>query len=144
MENETDPSKLTTDALMREIANLKELMETRMDERNRAVDLRFDLTENRRTELKDDTKAAVDAALSAAKEAVAKTETTTNAQLGQLQNLVDTKIEELRRTAGVLESRVGTIEATKRGSTQERTGIYALAGFVLVILSIAAIIASKI
>lgn len=139
----SDPTKLTTDALMREIANLREFIEARQEERNRAIDLQFGLIESRRIELKTDTKAAIDAAFAAAEKAVAKTETTTTKQLEQLQDLVNTKIDELRRINDALEKRVNTIEAVKRGSTQERTGIYALAGFVLVVLSIAAIVASK-
>src|SRR5687768_9854890 len=84
-----DPTVLTTEALHREVGALRELMEARIGALNLLVESRVQseigrheekfakvsqqlaLVEQQRVEQKADTKAAVDAALTAQKEAVA-------------------------------------------------------------------------
>lgn len=169
-----DPSILTTDALQREVAiiddkfkdqaqvrerehaSLQELFEAKLQgagnitsEKFTSVETQFDLIERQRVEQKKDTKDAVDAALSAAKEAVkeqttasersiAKSETATTKQLEQLTATfstailgVTTSINDLKdsnnNTFGDLKDRIGKVEtavsnlaATKAGINENR------------------------
>lgn len=189
-----DPTTLTTAALYREIASLRDLFEQKLasvEEQRLAVrelvirqtdmltrenvqartslrDLlmeridgldaivveKFLAAERLRVEQKKDTKDAVDAALSAAKEAVkeqttasglsiSKSETATREQLKQQQETFTTSIEGLRRSIDELKDRevedirilrqsisdVSSIAngygQQKVGATADRTGLYA-------------------
>ena len=71
-----DPTVLTTQALYREVSSLRELIELRiedlsglLDEKFLRTEQQFELVERQRVEQKNDTKNAVDAALTAQKEA---------------------------------------------------------------------------
>lgn len=126
-----DPSKLTTDALHREIAHLGELFTERLkgivetrDEKFRGVAQELALVERQRVEQKSDTKTAVDAALAAQKEAVreqtiaseraiAKSEAGTSEQLKQLGTNFNTSLEGSRESLGDLKERLGRMEAIK-------------------------------
>jgi hypothetical protein len=191
-----DPTVLTTAALYREVAAVRELFTQRVDaltsERDRAtaaavlrmetlnrermeqlvalrellegqiaglealVNEKFLAAERLRVEQKKDTKDAVDAALSAAKEAVkeqttasglsiSKSETATREQLKQQQETFTTSIEGLRRSIDELKDRevddirilrqsISDVSSVangygqqKVGATADRTSLYATA-----------------
>jgi hypothetical protein len=117
-----DPTTLTTEAVNaarqhtdREIRHLREL-----------VDNQFALIERQRVEQKQDTKAAVDAALAAAKEAVKeqtaasqlstnKSETSFTEQLKQQNVTFSTANAGLMREIGDVKERVGKVENLRQG-----------------------------
>jgi hypothetical protein len=123
-----DPTLLTTEALHREVLRLQELLETFIRGKNEVTEEKFasikvqmDLIERQRVEQKQDTKAAVDAALAAAKEAVkeqttaseraiAKSETATTKSIDQLGDKFDTAVDGLRREIGDVKERVTAAE----------------------------------
>lgn len=131
-----DPSTLTTDALRREIGHLADALKVQMaamealtDEKFRSVDQQLALVERQRVEQKSDTKAAVDAALTAQKEAVkeqttatataiAKSETITSEQLKQLGVNFTTAIGALTSTLNDLKERVAAIESARLGGRE--------------------------
>lgn len=122
-----DPTSLTTEALHREVSQLRELLETFVQGENKVTGERFasittqlNLIERQRVEQKMDTKQAVDAALAAAKEAVkeqttaseraiAKSETATTKSIDQLGDKFDTAVDGLRREIGDLKERISKV-----------------------------------
>jgi hypothetical protein len=192
-----DPTVLTTEQLLREISGLRELLQARfeqllselvqhqeltqsrfkgLDEVNRERVLRvkqqFQLVEQQRVEQKSDTKAAVDAALTAQKEAVkeqttafalatAKSESSFTKQLEQLAATFQTAttgqdraINDLKErialaeTAAVSrvalsENRLTTLEQQKVGAKDNTAMIAAFIGFIVVLLSIIGFIAAR-
>ena len=187
-----DPTALTTDAIRREMLGLKELLEQRIEDRDREIRAlvtdrneqlkamrelltakieaevtltaeRFETSERLRLEQKADTKAAVDAALTAQKEAVkeqtiaseraiAKSEAATTKQLEQQQVTFATVSDALRRSIDEVKERAveenrairnsvsevattanGTVQQ-KAGATENRTGIYATVGLLITII----------
>lgn len=167
-----DPTLLTTQALVREIASLRELLETQVaaledveDQKFYKVEQQFELVERQRVEQKKDTKDAVDAALTAQKEAVreqtaaseraiAKSEAATSKQLDQLSVTFVTEAAALRRELGEMKERVLTIEQLKIGgkeaTTEQReslTGVYAVVGIIATVffvgLGVVGLIASQ-
>jgi len=158
----TDPTILTTQALYREVSALKELIEQRisalqlqaveaidsLDEAlKRAVDARtsldkekdlrvtqqFDLVERQRVEQKKDTKDAVDAALTAQKEAVReqtsaseraiqKSETATLKQLDQITLTFKADIDAARRSLDEAKERIADVDRKVEGLMQQRVG----------------------
>jgi hypothetical protein len=153
-----DPTVLTTEALHREIAALRELVFERIaresevnDEKFTSVEKTLALVETQRVEQKQDTKAAVDAALTAQKEAVkeqttaseraiAKSETSTTKSIDQLGEKFDTAFEGQRRDVDDLKARVGKIESVKQGGRDASAALYGFAGFVLVLLTIVGLV----
>jgi cobalamin biosynthesis Mg chelatase CobN len=166
-----DPTQLTTEALLREIKGLRELMELRIDgvseqceankqkgiaahegikalteEKFKRVEQQFELVERQRVEQKNDTKAAVDAALTAQKEAVkeqttaseraiAKSESGTTKQLEQLAENFRTAQSGVITTIDDLKDRVRGIEATKAGGQQTSTQLIALTGVLAAVVA---------
>jgi hypothetical protein len=138
-----DPTLLTTAALLREVARLEALMDERMrgisslqNEKFRRVEQQFELVEQQRVEQKSDTKAAVDAALTAQKEAVkeqtiaseraiAKSEAATSKQLEQLGATFTTAFDGVRRDMDGIRERIGAIEQRKLGAQEVRAGLSA-------------------
>ena len=127
-----DPTRLTTAALIREIAALRELLETQIDALDRLTKDRFETAERHRIEQKTDTKTMLDAALASQQAAVAKTEANFEKQISQLGTNAGTVNEGLRRSLddlkgllNDLKDRVTTIESTKLGAKEDRTGLYA-------------------
>lgn len=155
-----DPSSLTTEQLQREIANLKDWVQSRItgmndiiEERFKSVTTQLQLLEKQRVEQKADTEKAVQAALSAAKEAVKeqtaasdksiqKSETATAEQLKQQGTTTITAIAGVTQSVGDLKDRVGNIESEKKGGKETLSGVYALGGFVLVVLTTIGILAA--
>ncbi len=165
-----DPTTLTTQALFREVAALRDLFDQKFasveeqrlavrelvirqtdtltkENSERFVSLRellaaqvralgelnaqqFDLIERQRIEQKQDTKAAVDAALTAQKEAVkeqttasalsiTKSETATSKQLEQQQATSVTAVADLRRSIDELKERIGEVDRNARASVSD-------------------------
>jgi len=146
-----DPTVLTTQALYREVSSLKELIEQRIaalslataeadeairqsikeaiDARNvldREVqlrtDLQFRLVEQQRVEQKADTKNAVDAALTAQKEAIGKTETATAYQLQELGKRFETAFDNLRRSDDEIKERLQEVATIANAYGQQKQG----------------------
>jgi hypothetical protein len=132
-----DPSLLTTAQILREINNLKELLEARdggvalqVQRQFESVALQFELVERQRVEQKQDTKIAVDAALQAQKEAVreqttaseraiAKSETATAKVIDQQTLANAAAINGVLASLSDVKERVGKIEFTKVGSSEQ-------------------------
>lgn len=117
-----DPTVLTTQALYREVGALKELLESRVQGLDRLFEEKFEALERSRVEQKKDTQTAIDAALLAQKEAVAKSETATGKQLEQQQTASITAIGDLRRSIDDLKERIGEVAQVVNGSVQQRVG----------------------
>ena len=155
-----DPTILTTEQLLREIARLEKLMEASVaglrdvvNEQFESVDVQFQLVERQRVEQKKDTKDAVDAALAAAKEAVkeqttasglsiTKSETATSEQLKQMNATFTTAINAVSATVTDLKEQVVRIESIKQGGKEQITGLYAAIGASAVILGIIVVAAN--
>lgn len=163
-----DPTLLTTQALFREVASLKELIEQKIkssenlfNEKFQSITTQFELIEKQRVEQKKDTKDAVDAALAAAKEAVkeqtlssekaiSKSETATKEILNQMSTTFSTAnagnqktTEDLKERIVSVEQRVIGVEQQKVGAKEDRTGLYAAIGVIATLLGIAAVILSR-
>lgn len=187
-----DPTALTTAALHRETGVLRESIEQRFDDRDREArslarerteqftalrelllerieasdkltEEKFTAAERQRVEQKSDTKAAVDAALTAQKEAVkeqttasdrsiAKSETATGKQLEQQQETFTTAIDGLRRSiddlkearsddARTMRQAISDVATTanstvqqKVGAKEDRTALYATVGILITVM----------
>jgi hypothetical protein len=155
-----DPTVLTTEALHRESTYLQESMNARfhenrehmntlftaanelLDEKLNTIDRQLALVEQQRVEQKADTKAAVDAALTAQKEAVkeqttaseraiAKSEASTTKQLEQLSETFVTAIAGVTVALDDLKDRVRTVEALRQGQVDQRIDTRASAGTII-------------
>ena len=130
-----DPTVLTTDALRREIAGLEKLIDTKLEyseelshQRFKSIQHQLDSADAQRLEQKADTKAAVDAALAAQKEAITKTESSTAAQIASLNQTLDTKVEGLAGGISDLKDRVTIVESVKLGANEQRVENRAVTG----------------
>lgn len=128
---------LTTQALYREVATLRELIEEKIVatdmlvlEKFASVDRQLTLVERQRVEQKADTQAAVTAALVAQKDAVKeqtiasekaiqKSESSIKEQLSQITVTFSTALAGLTAQMDDLKARVVTIEAIKVGGTEK-------------------------
>jgi len=138
-----DPTVLTTEQLLREVAGvrtesvirgdaIKELYDEKLrsvEEKFRAVYDQLALVERQRVEQKQDTKTAVDAALSAqvnavreqttaTEKAIAKTEASTSESLKQLQATFTVGLAGQATVVSDLKERVVTIESTRITTSQ--------------------------
>lgn len=118
--------------LTRQLASIENELQLRVGyavdltvEKFRKVEQEFELIERQRKEQKEDTKTAVDAALSAQKEAVkeqtaaaslatAKSETATGKQQEQLASTLTTAIEALRRSIDEVKERITEVDRNAR------------------------------
>jgi hypothetical protein len=155
-----DPTVLTTQALMREVEALRELLGQRIealddkmserltgvirvrDEEVRGIEDKLSLVEQQRVEQKKDTKDAVDAALTAQKEAVreqttasersiAKSETATTKSIEQLGEKFDTSIDGMRREVADLRERLTTVEQRRVGGQEATASTGAILGYAI-------------
>lgn len=128
-----DPTQRTLDTVQREVATVEAKiqillsgLEQMTEEKFSSVYKQFELVERQRAEQKVDTKQAVDAALTAQKEAVkeqttaseraiAKSEMATTKQLDQLGVTFSTAIAGVTTLLNDLKERVTKVEATKAG-----------------------------
>ncbi len=129
----SDPSELTTAQILREASILRELLEANatganslVEQKFAAVDRQFELVERMRVEQKKDTKDAVDAALTAQKEAVkeqttafglatAKSEMAMTEQLKGLTTNYNARIDGLTNAHNDTKDRVSRIESMRAG-----------------------------
>jgi hypothetical protein len=116
-----DPTARTREALLREIAALKELFVSEISAaraENQHVrelhDERFTGLNTRSEEKWKDSKLAIDAALQAAEKAVNKTEITFTKQIDS----TDAKINDLKDIVSKLEIRVQANESQRKGGTE--------------------------
>ena len=139
----SDPSELTTAQILREASILRELLEANatgssalVDQKFAAVDRQFELVERMRVEQKKDTKDAVDAALTAQKEAVkeqttafglatAKSEMAMSEQLKALTATFGAGITALTNAHNDTKDRVSRIESTRTGGSNMIASIVA-------------------
>jgi bisphosphoglycerate-dependent phosphoglycerate mutase len=156
----SDPTALTTDALHREIAQLRELMDERdrryrevMDERDKRYYDRFEAQD--KAVLKAET--ATEKRFESVNEFRAQLADQSNQfmprgeytvqhvsldeKVNLLASRVDEKVNLVAARVSEVDSRVSAVEQKKVGSVESRQGIYAAAGFILVLLTIAGIIA---
>ena len=160
-----DPTQRTIEVLEREVKAIHEKLTTVVDaledklnaamthraevtdSRFTAVKLQFDLIESGRIEQKVDTKAAVDAALIAQKEAVkeqtiaseksiSKSETSTTEAIKQLAVTFTASIDSVNRAVGDLKERVVGMEAQRAGAKDNTAAIIASIAVAGVIVSI--------
>ncbi len=140
-----DPTVLTTQQLMREISSLKELLLTRLDAMDMAVDLlqkksdrspsidevvvkldekfiavqlQFHERDIRFDRAATDTRTAVDAAFAAAKLAVDKTETGFTKQIDQLAETARASVKAIDDKIDDVKARIGSIEGRNAGVQQ--------------------------
>lgn len=113
-----DPTLLTTEALTREIASLKELVFLKIDSLNEvhaekfhSIQTQFKERDTRDQQTAKDGKSAIDAAFNAAKEAVSKSETTTVKQIDQFDGKINDVKDRLTRIEG---ASVGKGESTQQ------------------------------
>lgn len=150
----TDPTVLTTEALHREILGLTTLMTLEIDrardvteEKFHSVNKQLTLVETQRVEQKKDTKDAVDAALTAQKEAVreqttaseraiAKSEASTKEALNNLTTTFNTAIAGLITNLDDLKERVGKIESIKQGGVESKRESQLTTTLVLSVLAV--------
>jgi VIT1/CCC1 family predicted Fe2+/Mn2+ transporter len=155
-----DPTILTTEQLLREVDRVKELTDSKIDgtiavfaEKFISVGKQFDLVEQQRVEQKSDTKAAVDAALTAQKEAVkeqtiaseraiAKSEASTAKQIEQLGATFSTAISGVTDVLQDLKDRITRIESVKQGGREAYAALYAGAGFLVSLIVIVGVLAA--
>jgi hypothetical protein len=149
-----DPTELTDRAIARLERSLTiyvdgkvTSLEARLNGLDRLFEEKFDTLERGRLEQKKDTKDAVDAALTAQKEAVAKSEAAVGKQLEEQQKTSYTAITDLRRSIDDVKERIGEVAQIVNGSVQQRvgaredrSGLYATIGIgVTVLLAVIAI-----
>lgn len=153
-----DPTVLTTAALMREIEHLNktfdQIFRARDEIRNDKfsyVEKQFALIERHREEQKLDTKAAVDAALIAQKEAVkeqtlaseraiAKSESATTKQLDQQASGFSTAISGVFNQLNDVKERMTRVESGKQGGTDRAQAINTVIIAVLALITMGSII----
>jgi hypothetical protein len=129
-----DPTILTTEALIREIAHLRELLETQIEGLGDACESKFVHIEQRferqfrdRDLLVDaafqSSREAVAAALAASKEAVAKSEDTFNKQIAEIRRTAEATSKGLEKEIGGIKDRVTIMESIDRGSERKAAGL---------------------
>jgi hypothetical protein len=145
-----DPTILTTEQLERAIKNLSDLFDAKLGEQIAPIKTELHLVELHRVEQKSDTKAAVDAALTAQKEAVKeqttaseraqlKSETATGEQLRQLTVTFNTTIAALNSRIDELKER---LDRGTGGSDQSAKWLAAMFSTLALIAAVAAIVVS--
>lgn len=151
----TDPTALTTDALHREVAQARELLETEIRamgdvaQANIDANLRVNVVmleaiqrqltflETQRIEQKKDTKDAVDAALAAAKEAVNITATNTKEQIASLSTSFTTTMNAFGEKLDDVKNSVTRSEGTRGGLKEGWGFLVGGVGFISTLIAIA-------
>ncbi len=119
---------------------LKEMRDAKFAE----VDRQLRQSEHMRIEQKGDTRAAVDAALTAQKEAISKSEVAVGKQLEQLSETFRTGFDGIKREVAIVRERVVAIEQQKEGAQGANASLYAVAAFLVAVIIIAATLAAAI
>jgi|SRR5665213_658493 len=121
-----DPSTLTTSQLHRELASLRELIEARLDGTDKRIEIQFIERDKRAEQTAKDSKLAVDAAFSAAKEAVKeqntssalaidKSEKATTKQIDGISSLISASSKATDEKIEDVKARLQMIEGQKAG-----------------------------
>lgn len=169
----TDPTTLTTDALQREVAILRDIIDDKVAERHReenslkelvlarldgeirvmeerinSIHSLLEMIEKQRVEQKKDTKDAVDAALAAAKEAVKEQTTASQTAISKSEGMTDKRLEQLTATfaasiSGVLASLSDVKERVADLTSTRRGGKEMLSGIYALGGFIIALLAAK-
>jgi len=154
-----DPTVLTTDQLLREIAHTKELAEVRIAYEAKLADQRASLVEGFRIESKADGQRALEAALAAQKDsnreqaasfaaATTKSESAFADQLRQIVALSSTDNANVLTQLGDIKERIGKIENIKLGGlesqTQRRDGLAMIVSVAAIIVTILLAIAGAV
>src|SRR5665213_462443 len=149
-----DPSTLTTAQLHRELSALRELIEARLDGTDKRIEIQFTERDKRAEQTAKDTKVAVDAAFSAAKEAVgeqnkssalaiSKSEAATTKQIDSISSLIsasskatDEKIEDVKARLQMIEGQKQGVGMSTGVLLQIVIGASAIAAIVAVIVDV--------
>lgn len=160
-----DPTSLTTQALLREIAALKELVEVMIkasenlvdqkivqsiavsNEKFAAVAAQFEERDTRTDQRAGDTKLAVDAAFAAAKEATGEIKTSFTKQIDAMTLVVNTETNNIKGNLGdlkervvAIESRTGTAVQVHRDTREDQRNSLSIISIVISLAALAAII----
>lgn len=111
-----DPTVLTTEQLLREVDRVKELLITMIDEKLHSVDIQFALIERMRVEQKADTNTSLQAALSAAKEAVKEQTIASDKSIQKSETSFQTAINGVVIILDDLKDRINRVETAKATS----------------------------
>lgn len=161
----SDPTALTTDALQREIAQLRELMSSELKIVTQSIadqkELRqaqiatlqqqLDQSERLRRELKSDNEKNIDRALAGVEKATEKLEGAFTRAIGQMQESNSAANEGVRRDIDSLKDRISDnrtditgIVHQKVGAKEDRSGLYAaiaaFSGLVFLVIGVLAYI----
>jgi hypothetical protein len=149
-----DPSSLTTAQLHRELASLRELIEARLDGTDKRIEIQFTERDKRAEQTAKDSKVAVDAAFSAAKEAVgeqnkssalaiSKSEAATTKQIDSISSLIsasskatDEKIEDVKARLQMIEGQKAGVGMSTGVVLQIILGASAIAAIVAVVVDV--------
>lgn len=153
-----DPTVLTTQSLLREVAALKELMESRIDsleevigERFQRIDIQFIERDKRTEQLAIASSTAIAAALQAAKEAVgaqntsnsiaiSKSETSTLESLRQLKDLFQADSKATNDKINDLRSRVDKGEGSHTGIANVWGAVLGGGSFIIALITVAILV----
>jgi len=160
-----DPTLLTTQNLLREVASLKELMESRINASQELVDQKiatsdavanekfigvaaqFSERDTRTDQRAGDTKLAVDVAFAAATEATAKIETGFTKQIDAMTEIINTKtrniegnISDLKERLIALEARGGTTVEVRRDSREDSRNTMSAISIAVALVALAAVV----
>lgn len=148
-----DPTALTTQALLREVSSLKELLAVEIagskslfdekiaryvavsNEKFEAVAAQFSERDTRTDQRAGDTKLAVDAAFAAAKEATAKIEAGFTKQIDGMIVLIDTKTKNIETNINDLKERMIAVESRSTATTDIRRDNRDHTGMIITLIS---------
>jgi hypothetical protein len=144
-----DPTILTTEQLLREVASAREITNAKLEGLEKAYLVRFDgierefhLINERRIEQKIDTKSAVDAAFNAAKEAVTKSEINSTEAIRQQNATFSAELKGVIDTLNDVKDRVNRMEAVTQGISETRTGQRLDINMIVAVLALGALVVS--
>ena len=150
---ETDPTALTREMILHEVNMLREVLETRLDAMDKAVELLqkyptdIDSAIGTLKELHgekfksidvrfSDSKTALDAAFASAKESSAKVETNFTKQIDGLVALITAEKNATESKIADIKDRITIVESVKKGSSENWIAISAVIGVIGVIFGI--------
>jgi cobalamin biosynthesis Mg chelatase CobN len=131
-----DPTTLTTSALNREIAAVRELFGIRVEALDRLVMDKLGTSESHRKEQKVDSDERIQAALTAAKDENAKTAASVAKQIDSLKDTFDSAISSLTVNLNDLKERVTKAEGSTGGQQQAKMNLYAFLSAVVAVIVI--------
>jgi hypothetical protein len=155
-----DPTILTTEQLHREIAALREFILGEIkhvgelsDDRFRTIEAKFADVAERTAEQKSDTRAALDAALQAAKDAVSlqteasnkaidKSEAATIKQIDALGTLVEKSSQTEAEKIDDLKTRLDRIEGRAQGTQMSFGMVFAIVGSLAAVIGVIVVLAN--